>query len=209
MSFFDRFLRKGTEGKTEGPGKSAPKDPKTSYRRYKPTLRKPKTIPPQSAPVLPPPLVPGSSTNKRGKSQRTAVPTTPSRKRRRLLLLDDDVQLCEVLTSLFQWHGYEVTTVNRGVEGVQEIMRSDYDAIVCDIVMPVMRGDVFYVAVERVKPELCKRFVFITGNTDDSQVMFFLRSKGVPVVFKPLDTTALLGTIEAMIERESGAGDGR
>lgn len=205
MSFFDRFLRKSDEAKAEAAGKGAAKDPKTSYRRYKPTLRKPKTIPPQSVPAMPPPAVPGSGTNKRRKSLRSASSPTPRRKSRRLLLLDDDVQLCEVLTSLFQWHGYEVTTVNRGVEGVQEIMRNDYDVIVCDIVMPVMRGDVFYVAVERVKPELCKRFVFITGNADDTQVMFFLRSKGVPVVFKPLDTTALLGTIEAMVERQTNA----
>ncbi len=211
-NFFDRFLRKGGEPEKSGAdaaSKGMAKDPKTSYRRYHPTLKKPKTIPPQSQPAAPPPPpAPASaaSTNtRRKKSNQGARPGANRRKRRRLLLLDDDVDLCEVLTSLFQWHGFEVTSVNRGVEGVQEVMKTDFDAIVCDMVMPVMRGDVFYIAVERVKPDLCRRFVFITGNSDDPQMMLFMRSHGVPVIFKPLDTTALLGTIESLIERETAA----
>jgi CheY-like chemotaxis protein len=205
MSFLDRFLKRGgkqSEKKADA-AKGGAKDPKTSYRRYKPVLRKPKTLPP--APAVPPvpPAAPAASAGANGQRKRDKTRAVARRKKRRLLLLDDDVQLCEVLTSLFQWHGYEVTAVNRGVEGVQEIIKRDYDAIVCDFVMPVMRGDVFYIAVERVKPELCRRFVFITGNSDDSQVMLFLRSHGCPVLFKPLDTTALLGTIEAMIQKET------
>ena len=40
----------------------------------------------------------------------------------------------------------------RGVEGVHEVLASEFDAILCDMQMPTLPGDMFYRAVERMRP---------------------------------------------------------
>ncbi len=124
---------------------------------------------------------------------------------RRVLLLDDDVELCEVLVAILNWSGYEVVVAHRGVEALRAVMKEDFDAVVCDVVMPGMRGDMFYIALERVKPELCKVFIFITGYRDDGEINLFLRHTNCPFLYKPLDTNELLGKIKAVIAAAAAA----
>jgi DNA-binding response OmpR family regulator len=76
---------------------------------------------------------------------------------KRVLLLEDDVELCHTLKDWLEMNECRVTVVHRGVEGVTEIMKTDFDAIVCDMVMPLMPGDMFYLAVSNARPYLCSR----------------------------------------------------
>jgi DNA-binding response OmpR family regulator len=130
--------------------------------------------------------------------QREQAPSSSS-PHRRVLLLDDDLDLCDVLKTILEWHRYEVTVVHRGVEGVREIMARDYDAIVCDIMMPKMPGDMFYVAVQQLKPHLCRRFIFITGHQDNPKVDAFLKISAGLVLCKPLATDELIVSIGRII----------
>jgi DNA-binding response OmpR family regulator len=122
-----------------------------------------------------------------------------------ILLLDDDVDLADTLKKLLETHNFVVTTVGNGVEGVREIMRFDFDLIMCDMMMPHMPGDMFYFAVERTKPHLCPRFIFITGYPDKPEVVHFL--SGLPdgvVLHKPMSDEELIRTISFVLKR-SGA----
>ncbi|MGA3171471.1 MAG: response regulator [Chthoniobacteraceae bacterium] len=119
-----------------------------------------------------------------------------------ILLLDDDIELADTLKQLLESHNYVVTTVGNGVEGVREIMRFDFDLIMCDMMMPQMPGDMFYFAVERTKPELCPRFIFITGYPDKPEVVHFL--SGLPdavVLHKPVSNEELIRTIGFVLKR--------
>ncbi len=124
---------------------------------------------------------------------------------RRVLLLDDDVELCEVLVAILHWSGYEVVVAHRGAEALRAVMKEDFDAVVCDVVMPGMRGDMFYIALERVKPELCKVFIFITGSRDDGEINLFLRHTNCPFLYKPLDTNEMLSKIKIVIAAAAAA----
>jgi len=119
-----------------------------------------------------------------------------------ILLLDDDVDLADTLKQLLESHNYVVTTVGNGVEGVREIMRFDFDLIMCDMMMPQMPGDMFYFAVERTKPQLCSRFIFITGYPDKPEVARFL--SGLPdsvVLHKPVSNEELIHTISFVLKK--------
>src|ERR1700712_2430515 len=93
-----------------------------------------------------------------------------------ILLLDDDVELADTLKMLLESRNFVVTTVKNGVEGLREIMSLDFDIIMCDMMMPSMPGDMFYLAVQRTKPHLCKRFIFITGHSDKPKIEEFLKN---------------------------------
>jgi DNA-binding response OmpR family regulator len=119
---------------------------------------------------------------------------------KRVLLLEDDVDLCHTLKEWLEMNGCRVTIVHRGVEGVTEIMKSDFDAIVCDMVMPMMPGDMFYLAVSKAKPHLCERFVFITGHRDRPDIAKFLWEFHGPTLNKPLNLEELLCAVRQVFD---------
>lgn len=117
-----------------------------------------------------------------------------------ILLLDDDIDLADTLKLLLESRNYVVTTVKNGVEGLHEIMAFDFDIVMCDMLMPTMPGDMFYLAVQRTKPELCKRFIFITGYSENPKVIGFLKNLDAPVLYKPVVTEDLIRAISIVLK---------
>ena len=103
-----------------------------------------------------------------------------------ILVLDDDIELADTLKALLENHNFVVTTATNGVEGLREVMDMDFDVIICDMVMPSLPGDMFYLAVKKTKPHLCDRFLFITGHSDNPRVDAFLKQTNGLVLIKPV-----------------------
>ena len=129
----------------------------------------------------------------------------PEHEIKSILLLDDDIELADTLKHLLESHNFVVTTVKNGVEGLHEIMRLDFDVIMCDMLMPAMAGDMFYIAVERTKPHLCPRFIFITGHADNPKVTEFLSSIDALVLYKPVNSEELIRTISYVLKKTADA----
>ncbi len=113
-----------------------------------------------------------------------------------VLLLDDDTAFTDTLKAVLESHRYQITIVPSGAEGVKQILATDFDAIVCDMVMPNFPGDMFYKAVERARPHLCKRFIFATGHKDDVKITQFIKQTGRNALWKPFDMRELLDALE-------------
>jgi CheY-like chemotaxis protein len=134
-------------------------------------------------------------------SPKTENETTQELEIRSVLVLEDDVEQALLLRTVLEGSDYVVTTVENGVDGLREILAFDFDVILCDMMMPTMPGEMFYLAVSRAKPHLCKRFVFITGHAGESKVAAFLeRVKGL-VLHKPVRNEDLLQMINRAVER--------
>ncbi len=115
--------------------------------------------------------------------------------KRRVLLLEDDLDFKGILTDVLTGSDYVVVAVQNGAEGVREIMKSDFDAIICDINMPGLPGDMFYLAVERMRPRLCDRFVFMTGHQSGGKVGDFIQKIEGTMLPKPFQVEDLLEMI--------------
>jgi DNA-binding response OmpR family regulator len=113
----------------------------------------------------------------------------------KILLLEDDSCFQEILKDFLETHSYEVVAVRNGVDGVREIMASDFDVVICDMMMPSLPGDMFYLAVERMRPHLCDRFIFITGLRDNAKVSGFIESVNGTILPKPFHVDDLLEMI--------------
>ncbi len=122
-----------------------------------------------------------------------------------VLLLEDEGDLTEVLTQLLEIHHFRVTTAKNGVEGLKKIIAGDFDAIVCDMMMPNLPGDMFYLAVEKTKPHLCKRFIFMTGHKGDKKIDDFIRRVRGVLLWKPFQPHELVDSIKAVIRKTSDA----
>jgi len=122
-----------------------------------------------------------------------------------ILLLDDDLELADTLKLLLEARNYVVTTVKNGVEGLREVMSFDFDVIMCDMMMPTMPGDMFYLAVQRTKPHLCSRFIFITGHSDKPKIVDFLKNVDAIVLTKPVGTEELVRSISYVLKKAEAA----
>jgi two-component system cell cycle sensor histidine kinase/response regulator CckA len=142
--------------------------------------------------------------SKSGKAQQARKPEqaptpVPERPVLRILMLEDESALSAILREYLEFNSCKVTCVKSGVEGLKRVMAHDFDAIVCDMLLPSLPGDMFYIAVQKVKPDLCKRFVFMTGHKGDKKIDDFIRSVGGLMLWKPFEPHELLRAIDSVI----------
>jgi len=119
-----------------------------------------------------------------------------AKSKKHILLVDDDLELVQTYKELIEAHGYEVSTASNGVLAIKHFLNHDVDAIVCDLKMPELEGDMFYAAIERIQPGLHKRFIFITGVADDPIFKMFISKVKSPVLRKPVPIDKLLAEIK-------------
>jgi CheY-like chemotaxis protein len=127
------------------------------------------------------------------------VATPPGTTKRKALLLEDDPAFKEIMHTFLVENSFEVVAVNNGVEGVHEVLAGDFEVIVCDMQMPTLPGDMFYRAVERMRPQLCDRFIFMTGYRGNTKVNEFVSAVSGTVLMKPFHMDDLL-ELTAFIE---------
>lgn len=119
-----------------------------------------------------------------------------------VLILEDDIAFGDTLLVFLESQGLCVTRVTDGAEGIRQVMAADFDYILCDMVMPNMPGEQFYQEVERVKPELCKRFIFMTGHQAEPRSDIFIRRVHGLMLWKPFPLADLLTATEIVRRRK-------
>jgi CheY-like chemotaxis protein len=121
------------------------------------------------------------------------------RHKRHVLIVDDNLDLAQAFKEVLEAHDYEVSTVPNGVLALKQLALREVDAVLCDLKMPQLDGDVLYAAVKRIRPALGGRFVFITGEADDPKFQPFLSTVEAPVLQKPVAVHLLVETLEKVL----------
>jgi DNA-binding response OmpR family regulator len=124
---------------------------------------------------------------------------------RHILVVEDDSELAGMLDYFLRSRGYRVTVVSNGVDGLRAVMAEEYDAILCDMVMPQMPGDMFYMAVRRVRPQLCERFIFVTAHQERPRVKEFLNQVREMVLRKPFNLEDLATLLDRLFREKQRA----
>jgi len=115
-----------------------------------------------------------------------------------VLLLEDDEELRNTIQESLESRSYDVVAVRGGVEGLQKITARSFDVILCDMMMQALPCDMFYLAVKRVRPSLCRRFIFMTGCENDGKATDFIKSTNGLTLNKPFEVDDLLEMIAFM-----------
>src|SRR4029079_1026035 len=120
------------------------------------------------------------------------TPDAATAQTKKILLQEDDPAFKEIMTDFLQESGFQVIAVQNGVDGVHEVLASDFEVILCDMLMPTLPGDMFYRAVERMRQHLCQRFVFMTGYRSNQKVNEFIDTVNGTILTKPFHVDDLL-----------------
>jgi CheY-like chemotaxis protein len=104
---------------------------------------------------------------------------------RRALVVDDEPDLAGMLAEILRPLGYRCDLAGTGAEAQRLLMGRDYDVILCDLRMPDIDGGALYAWMEGVRPHLCARTVFVTGDTLGQATSDVLARSNRPVIEKP------------------------
>ena len=120
----------------------------------------------------------------------------------RVLVVDDDHDQAELLREVLTFENCEVEVASNGMEALDRLRTGEYEAILCDMVMPRVDGETLYNDVVRDFPHLANRFLFVTGQS--SRMARFCDSvtrAGNYVIEKPFDIQALRAAIRDTLSR--------
>jgi signal transduction histidine kinase len=112
-----------------------------------------------------------------------------------ILLVDDEPGIIKALTRLLCRDGHTVDTAANGQLALTRLQERAYDLILCDLRMPELDGPGLYRALEQHAPQLCRRFIFLTGDTLSPEVAAFLAQSDVPRLTKPFTAVEVRRTI--------------
>jgi DNA-binding response OmpR family regulator len=116
-----------------------------------------------------------------------------------VLLVDDDKQLAAALQWILADQNFMVDVAHDGAEALVKVKANEYDAVVCDVMMPELRGDEFYLQATDQRPQLADRFIFITGYAADPKVNVFLCKTGCKYLIKPFPVQNLIDCLRQML----------
>jgi two-component system NtrC family sensor kinase len=120
----------------------------------------------------------------------------------KVLVVDDEESITDLITEILTREGCDVVAVTAGELALQKIQEEEYDLIVCDLRMPGMDGRQVYKQVEQIKPQLSRRFLFLTGDISDESLAF-LKGADRPYLMKPFTREAFMEALEKA--RSAGA----
>jgi DNA-binding response OmpR family regulator len=116
-----------------------------------------------------------------------------------VLVVDDDKQLASALQWILADENYLVDVAFNGEEALLKVKVHEYDAVICDVMMPRLRGDEFYVQAKKLRPNLANRFIFITGFGADKDIREFLNALRLKHLIKPFPIQELIACVKKLL----------
>src|SRR2546421_4647815 len=120
-----------------------------------------------------------------------------------VLVVDDDKQLASALEWIMRDENYLVDVAFDGEEAMLKVKVHEYDAVICDLMMPRLRGDEFYLKAKELRPNLEKRFIFITGFAAESGMKDFLSDHDLKHLAKPFRIQELIDCVKELLAEKS------
>lgn len=130
---------------------------------------------------------------------------TPEAKssKRRIFLIDDDLLLLSSFRRILEVN-HEVVAVASGKEALSILGRdTDFDVVICDVMMPDTDGPMIYEFIRENVPHLLNRIVFTTAGTFTPRTKDFINTVSNQILEKPISSEALYEVLERIekIER--------
>lgn len=144
------------------------------------------------------------------KPAKASVPAddgTSATVRGRVLVVDDEAAIRSILERMLS-REHEVTVASSGEEGKQILSaHTDFDLILCDMMMPCMSGMDLHEWLTQAHPELARRVVFITGGTFTPKAKAYLQRVDNVRVEKPFDAANLISVVRELVQASRSRGE--
>lgn len=124
------------------------------------------------------------------------VDQTP--RRRKALVVDDEESNAALVRRVLAGAGYDVESTTLSRRALVMIERTAYDAVIADVKMPELSGQELYGRVCQIRPEMARRFIFITGDIDGDDTRAFLSETRCSYFMKPFNLEKLTAAVDTL-----------
>lgn len=118
----------------------------------------------------------------------------------KILLAEDETDLREVVADYLELQGYRIAAVQNGAEAVEKLAADAYDAVVMDIMMPVMDG---ITAMKKIRETgNTVPAIFLTAKSEISDRVEGLDAGADDYLTKPFAMEELSARLRALCRRK-------
>jgi two-component system NtrC family sensor kinase len=129
------------------------------------------------------------------------IPQTDPLTSLKILAVDDEYPLLKLLHRVLSQRGHTVEMAADGQTALQKLAASEYDLVICDMIMPDILGTDLYERAAKKYTALDRRFIFVSGNVVDKDTRLFLEKSRLPWLSKPF----LPADIENIVHKTANA----
>lgn len=117
----------------------------------------------------------------------------------KILIIDDEEVIRLTLKEILEYEDYETDEAEDGKEGLDKVLKKDYDVVLCDIKMPQMDGLEVLEQASAKKPDT--PFIMISGHGTIETAVEATKKGAFDFIEKPPDLNRLLVTIRNAMDK--------
>ena len=118
-------------------------------------------------------------------------------KTKKILVVDDEESILGLSKRILEKEGYNVNTAFNVAKAFTLIQNIDFDVIVADVKMlDELGGKELFELIKDTKPNLCDRFIVMTGDTAELETKQFIEKNNLNFIKKPFKILKFLDIIK-------------
>src|SRR5688500_17969340 len=118
---------------------------------------------------------------------------------KRVLVIEDDASIRRGLVDALTFSGYEALQSGDGAAGLKLALRSTYELLLLDLILPGADGFQILESVRAERPTL--PIIILTARGEEAERVRGLRLGADDYVIKPFSIRELLARVEAVLRR--------
>lgn len=119
----------------------------------------------------------------------------------RVLLVDDDRRLSEALVDYLRPHDVSLTWARDGSEGLEQLRRDTFDAVLLDVMMPGLDGPSTFARLREQPATADIPVIFMTAKARQEELDRYQALGAIGAIGKPFDPMTLAATVRRLVER--------
>jgi CheY-like chemotaxis protein/anti-sigma regulatory factor (Ser/Thr protein kinase) len=124
--------------------------------------------------------------------------------RGRVLVVDDDEIVAKSMARMLA-DSHDVSVVTDSRAALNLLLQGNFDAVICDLLMPHLTGEQLYHRIAAASPEQAERFVFVSGAFTADASAFLARIPN-PRLPKPPSMIELARSVRSVLLKSSSSG---
>lgn len=135
-----------------------------------------------------------AASNEEARALPSPAPASPH-----VLVIDDEPSIGEFLETTLAQRGCRVTLLNGSARLESTLENSSFDLVICDLKMPGRNGIEVLRVLRRLRPELARHFLLMSGNLADAEAGR-PELENVTILPKPFTSRRLMEAVETVID---------
>lgn len=120
----------------------------------------------------------------------------------KVLVVEDDPNIRQSLLEILSLAGYESSGVKDGKEGLNAILESVPDLVICDVSMPELSGFELLEAINhRMRDQVIPPFMFLTAKVEPQDIRQGMSLGADDYILKPFDHKDLLQAVRMRLDK--------